>query len=169
MTLSKNKAQAERENQLQDTIQSLKTTIASEKEAKKKEEQTKRTPPIITLWLTMTDTPNPDLRRFTLYMKPLNPIPFEFDWLLTTKDGIMLVASITIEWGRIFPTPNADNYYDSKEMPINKVKDNYIELVFKYRSIYMKELNLPELRGERKLQFQLSEDKHSLLPIQHSQ
>lgn len=47
ITNLKNKAQAEREKQLQGTIQSLETTIATEKEAKEKEEQMKRTPPLL--------------------------------------------------------------------------------------------------------------------------
>jgi len=171
VTTSNSRAQAEREKQLQSTIKSLESSLAAEKEAKEKEGQLKRTPPSVTVWLTMTNTPNsdPNLRRFTLFIRPHNLVPFEYDWKLFTKESRYLLPFVALKWAHVFPVPQTEIYHVSEDIPINDVIDNYIELLFDYRSIYMRKLALPGLKGRIRLQYKLSKDKHTLEPLQHSQ
>ena len=83
-----------------------------------------------------------------LVMDTENAIPFRANWLVVTeKDRI--VSSIMTSKIEIFPTE--DNKRFSAEITINneRVVNQYIELRFRYESIYSGELNdPPHLRGE---------------------
>ena len=104
----------------------------------------KNTKPLIKVFLGHSATSGKKL----LVMDTKNSIPFSATWLVVTeKDRI--VSPLMTSSQEIFPTKDDQRF--SAEITINEeqVKNQFIELRFRYESIYSGELNdPPHLRGE---------------------
>ena len=77
-----------------------------------------------------------------------NEIPFKANWLVVTEND-QLVSPLMTGQEEIFPTKDKRRF--STEITINadKVTNEYIELRFRYESVYSGEMNdPPHLRGE---------------------
>lgn len=104
----------------------------------------KNTRPLIKPFLGHSATSGKKL----LVMDTENAIPFRANWLIVTEKN-QLVSPFMTSQKEIFPTE--DNKRFSAEITINseKVLNRYIELRFRYESIYSGELNdPPHLRVE---------------------
>ena len=104
----------------------------------------KNTRPLIKAFLGHSTTSGKKL----LVMDTENAIPFRASWLVVTEKN-QVVSPIMTSQAEIFP--KEDNKRFSAEITINseKVVNQYIELRFRYESIYSGELNdPPHLRGE---------------------
>lgn len=92
-----------------------------------------------------------------------NLIPFECQWVIVTHDN-RVVSGLQLDWAKIYPTLQNKLFHESEQIDLTKVRDNYIEIRFDYRSIYAAEMNLPALSGKLTRSYKLSEDERSLEP-----
>ena len=104
----------------------------------------KKTPPSMDIRLGNSSS----TRKPLLELVAKNEIPFTARWLVVTE-GDSVVSGIMIEDLEIHPTKEKRRFLI--RVPINdeKVRGNYIELRFKFNSLYAAELNDPTyLKGE---------------------
>ncbi len=104
----------------------------------------KNTKPLIKPFLAHSATSGKKL----FVMDTENTIPFKASWYIVTEKNLLVSPFMT---SQIEIFPSEDNKRFSKEITINseKVLNQYIELRFRYESIYSGELNdPPHLRGE---------------------
>ena len=104
----------------------------------------KNTKPVIKAFLAHSARSGKKL----LIMDTENEIPFKANWLIVTEND-QLVSPFMTGQEEIFPTKDKRRF--SAEITINaeKVINEYIELRFRYESIYSGEMNdPPHLRGE---------------------
>jgi hypothetical protein len=77
-----------------------------------------------------------------------NLVPFRARWNIVTKKD-RVVAGIMLEGHEIYPTDKQKRFTTKARISGAEVTDEYVELRFRYESIYSAELgNPPELRGE---------------------
>jgi hypothetical protein len=92
-----------------------------------------------------------------------NLIPFECQWKIVTRDN-RLVNGIPLDWTKVYPTPQNKLFRVFEHIDLTKVRDNYLEIRFDYRSTYAAEMNLPSLSGKLIRSYRLSEDERSIEP-----
>ena len=111
---------------------------------REKEESTrKNTPPSVEVKLGRGSS-----GKILLEILAENKVPFRADWLLVTKSN-RVVSPIMIEKPEFFPTEEKPRFLYPVTINDEKVVDNYIELRFKFESLYSAELNHPDhLKGE---------------------
>jgi len=157
----KNLAQAAREKELQDTVSFLGKELANEKLAKQIAEKHKRTPPKFDVSLVISSIrDDPNKLRFTLLMDVKNDVPYEFQWNLSDRKGQFLDTTIWIGWGEVRPQPGKTRWSNVKVVDLKRLKqleDDYIKVEVFYRSVYAKEIGLPELQGKIVKEYNLSE------------
>ena len=77
-----------------------------------------------------------------------NEIPFRATWLVVTENDIV-VSPIMTDQMEIFPTESKRRFSTTITINAEKVVNEYIELRFRYESVYSRELNNPgHLHGE---------------------
>lgn len=75
-----------------------------------------------------------------------NLIPFECKYLLKTKDDVV-VSSIFSDWMKIYPSKDTCLFTDHPNIQRDKILDDYLVLVFDYRSLHASEIGDPALSG----------------------
>lgn len=134
-------------------------SISADRRRVSLEEAFKRTPPDIGVSIK-TKEPSGE---FVVVIEPRNKIPFEFQWVIVTKDD-QIISGIPLEWGKVYPKVS-NRFFDRAEFDTSKVVDNYIELRFKYRSLYAQEVQGADLTGRTIKNYVLSADKKFCLPM----
>ena len=77
-----------------------------------------------------------------------NDIPVEANWHVKTRND-RLVSGWQTEKAEVVPTENRRRFVYRLPINADQVVDDYLELVFRYASVYSTELNdPPDLRGE---------------------
>jgi hypothetical protein len=112
----------------------------------------KKTPPLIDVKMRASSSPN----QLVVLWESKNLIPFECQWTVVTHDR--RVGTIPIEWIKIYPTAEDKKFHSIEDIDRQKVIDGYIEIRFRYRSIYAAEMNIPELSGEIVQTYKIAED-----------
>ena len=115
----------------------------------------KNTKPIIKVFLAHSARS----RKKLLIMDPENEIPFRANWLVVTEND-QLVSPFMTGQEEIFPTKDKRRF--STEITINaeKVINEYIELRFRYESIYSGEMSdPPHLRGEIREKYRFANEQ----------
>ena len=104
----------------------------------------KNTPPSMNVRLGRGD----ESGKILLEIRTKNEIPFKASWLVVTKDN-KVVSPILTEMPEFFPTEENRRFLTQVTINDEKVVDNYIELRFRFESLYSAELNHPEnLKGK---------------------
>ncbi|MBI3894290.1 MAG: hypothetical protein HY313_00015 [Acidobacteria bacterium] len=130
--------------------------LAAEQQAKKEAEERRRTPPKFDAVL------EPDGNgKFRVRITSNNLIPFEFWYVITTKNG-RLVSGFPLEATKLFPTAERYVFFGSADIELDKVVDGYLEFSFKFKSLSADELNLPQHAGEIIRKYKVSADGASL-------
>jgi len=65
---------------------------------------------------------------------------------------------IWLQWAQVLPQPGKKRWRSDKDIDLKRLqnlKDNYVKLRVKFRSIHARELDLPELRGEMIKEYRL--------------
>ncbi len=125
----------------------------------------KRTAPEMSIDLIILDIRRnkPNNRTFRLSIEPKNEVPFEFKWKLLTTKNKYINPTIQLDWSKVYPNSKIKYWYEDKIIDINGVIDDYVQLKFDYKSIYLAELNMPELKDTIIKQYTLSKDKKKLI------
>jgi hypothetical protein len=98
-------------------------------------------------------------------IEPKNKVPFEYQWLIVTKDNIV-VSGLPLEWGKLYPNNYKGKFiFEPAKFNKDRVAEGYIELRFKYRSPYAAEFADPNLVGLVTRRYQLTPDKKFCIPI----
>lgn len=103
-------------------------------------------------------------KKFCVAIESNNNIPFEFDFRVVTLDNI-IVSGIFLEWGKYYPTNTNPICFESIEINTEKVIDSYVELRFKFRSIFAAEMHDLSNSGEITKSYLLSPDKLYCIPF----
>jgi hypothetical protein len=98
-------------------------------------------------------------------VEPRNKVSFEYDWCIVTENNIM-VTGIHLEWGKIIPNESRPFFKVLASIDMDKVTNNYLELRFKYRSVYAAEFPQENLLGKIVKSYTLTPDKKLCLPLQ---
>jgi len=101
------------------------------------EEAFKKTPPQVEASLQR----NAD-GSFVVLIRPLNDVPFECDWRVVTKNDVV-VSGISLEWAKVVPKQHISVYREHADLDLDKVRDEYVELRFSFRSVFASDY--PEL------------------------
>jgi len=83
---------------------------------------------------------------FFVLIKPHNNIPFEERWVIVTLNNA-IISGIPLGWVKIVPHAECPYFLEKADMNLSKVRDNYIELRFDYRSIFAADLPKLTLGG----------------------
>jgi hypothetical protein len=145
-----------------DEIQSGVSSIKSELEAKKRQEdeddRIRHTPPLIDPYLQPVDG------KVYLYMKSKNLVPYEFQYFIVDSKNTIL-GGFPMAMQAIYPKANDDLKYIVKEIDLKAIPDHYIELRYSFQSLSYDELLLPELAGKIIRKYTIGNDGTSLTPI----
>jgi len=90
-------------------------------------------------------------------MDAINLVPFKARWVIVTKKNIV-VTGIMLEDHEIRPTNERRRFTVKENINAEQVVDEFIELRFKYESVYFAEVgNQESLRGKITKQYRLRE------------
>lgn len=132
----------ERVAKTEEKVRNLQEKHVAQQEAEKEAEARRRTLPQMAV--------NLELQRgkFSVRIVSLNLIPFECTWaVVTTNDR--LVSGIMLGWQAVYSTERKKVFRFSENVQLQEVTDDYLELRFRYRSVFSAEQNYPEsLQGE---------------------
>lgn len=103
--------------------------------------------------------------RFLVTIEPRNEVPFEFRWLIVTRDNVV-VSGLQLDWSKVKPNELTPRFSQHAEFQIDKVVENYIELRFDFRSVYADELPAADLSGRLRRAYILTSDKKHCIPTQ---
>ena len=118
----------------------------------KTEMERKMTPPALDAQLAISDKGN-----LFVVIDSHNLIPFRARWMVVTEQNIV-VNGIMLQNVECYPTSDTKRWKYKEDIKPTEVKNNFVELRFRYESTYYAELNRPEkLRGEIVHRYQLVE------------
>jgi hypothetical protein len=99
-------------------------------------------------------------------IEPRNKVPFEYQWLIVTKKDVV-VSGIMLDWGKVYPSKLDKKYvFDKAKFSMDRVVDNFVELRFKFRSVYAAEESDPNLSGKLIRPYLLSPDRRFCYPVE---
>jgi hypothetical protein len=82
---------------------------------------------------------------------------------VTTKD--IIVAPIAMNMQVVYPKPGNDLVYVDEDLHLDQIKDNYLELRWRYQSLSFDELHLPGHEGKIIRRYRIEKDGASLTEI----
>lgn len=112
---------------------------------RQREKQRRRTPPALDAYLAFGE----ESQQLLVVVDAKNDIPFKCWWVVVTeKDRI--VTGIQTEYVEVYPESNNKKRWTEKaNIERDKIVNDYIELRFRYESLYSAELGSPqELQGK---------------------
>jgi hypothetical protein len=115
--------------------------LLCEKRAVTLDERRKRTPPAITVKAALE---SPTLVKLAIISD--NLIPFECQWLICTTAN-QVVGPIPLEWTKILPAKGRQLFLADDHIQADKVRDEHLEIHFKFRSVYAAEVGAKGLDG----------------------
>jgi hypothetical protein len=125
-------------------LRKLEDSAAEDVRAKEAFAALQRTPPKIKAYLASSERTGDLL----VVMDAENLVPFRARWRIVTKKD-KIVSGIMLEGHEIYPTDKQKRFNTKANINAAEVTDEYVELRFRYESIYSAELGNPsELRGE---------------------
>ena len=131
------KSSQEHVGQLERRTMELNREIEKNRVAKIEEEKRRRTPPQLIVELTAVAP-----QKLQIHLGSRNLIPFEFKVMLaTTKDEI--VSGVPLEWTKVFPTTERRIFHKDLNVNWDRIRENYVELRFDFRSLAPKFIDLP--------------------------
>ena len=81
---------------------------------------------------------------FEVIIRPFNDVPFECDWRVVTRNVIIISGISVGPWVKVVPKPGTRVYRGAvQDMNLHRVQDGYVELRFRFHSIFADEY--PEL------------------------
>ena len=88
-----------------------------------------------------------------------NTIPFKATWLIVTEKD-QVVSPLMMSQEEIFPTEDKKRFSTGITINEDRVVNEYLELRFRYESIYSGELNdPPHLRGEIREKYRFADGR----------
>jgi hypothetical protein len=133
-----------KQEEAETALRKLEASAAEATRAKEAFAALQRTPPKIKAYLATSERTGDLL----VVMDTENLVPFRARWNIVTKKD-RVVAGIMLEGHEIYPTDKQKRFTTKARISGAEVTDEYVELRFRYESIYSAELgNPPELRGE---------------------
>lgn len=85
---------------------------------------------------------------YTVVIHAKNRVPFFARWLVATKEN-HVVSGVMMGDMKLHPTPDQSTWKYRTTIDINEVKDNFVELRFRYKSVFYAEMGNPKyLKGE---------------------
>lgn len=117
----------------------------------------RRTPPKVNAYLATVERTGDLL----VVMDAENLVPFRARWNIVTKND-RIIAGIMLENHEIHPTDDRKRFTTKADIRAAEVADEYVELRFRYESIYSAELGNPaELTGRIVQRYRFKDNKVS--------
>jgi hypothetical protein len=135
--------------------------LVAEKRKHELEDTQKRTPPKLDVAIKTDESGG----QFYVVIEPKNNVAFEEQFLIVTRND-EIISGVPLDWAKIFPNSASPNLLALANMDLSKVKDNYVELRFQFRSIYSAELPDLNLSGKLIKRYSLSPDRKYCIPIE---
>lgn len=132
---------------------------AEEERNKRLAEQKRRTAPLMHVELLPVGA-----GRVRVNIWSDNLIPFEFRYVIVTRDNL-IVSGIMTENGKIFPTTEKRLFYEIASIDQDRMKDSYLELRFRFQSLSADELDLPGHRGQIIQKYKTDASLSTLQPV----
>lgn len=134
--------------------------VAEEQQAKREADDRRRMAPVMSV-----DLEPLTLGKVRLRITSQNLVPFEFNDVVVTTENV-IVSGIPMGFAKIFPTADRRVFVGEIAIQTDRVRESYLELRFRYRSLVAEELMLPGHEGEITHKYKASTDYSQLLRIE---
>jgi hypothetical protein len=138
---------------------SLAKELSAKKQLEEEAERVRRTPPKIAVGLTPAGK-----GKVNITVVSQNLIPFEYRYDICTKDNV-IVAGYPTAMSKVYPRADHATVSVPVDIQLDRVKDNYLEFHFAFKSLSYDELHLAGHAGQITLKYLISSDGISLQPI----
>ena len=138
---------------------SLARELSTKKQLEEEVERVRRTPPIIAVGLAPVGK-----GKVNISFVSQNLIPFEYRYDICTKDGVA-VAGIPMTMSKVYPRADHAIFSVPVELQLDRIKDNYLEFHFIFKSLSYDELHLAGHAGQITLKYLISPDGISLQAV----
>ena len=129
----------DRQRKAEDALSKLEVSDAETKRAEEALAALKRTPPKINVYLANSERTG-ELR---VVIDAENLVPFRARWAIVTEKN-RHVAGIMLADHEIYPAPDRKRFSTKADINPDQVSNDYLELRFRYESIYANELGNPK-------------------------
>jgi hypothetical protein len=138
---------------------SLAKELSAKKQLEEEAERVRRTPPKIAGGLTPVGK-----GKVNITVVSQNLIPFEYRYDICTKDNV-IVAGYPTAMSKVYPRADHATVSVPADIQLDRVKDNYLEFHFTFKSLSFDELHLAGHAGQITVKYLISPDGISLQPI----
>ena len=141
-------------DEIEKGVSDIKTGMAKKEEEAVEAERIRRTAPIITIGLTSVPEPG----KVMVYFESKNLIPFEYSYVITTRDNLV-VSGVPTMFTKVYPKDGKESRFWSLDaLHWAQIKDDYLEIRFTYRSLAYEELRLPQHSATMIRKFKIAGD-----------
>jgi hypothetical protein len=155
----------EKLDEIQKGVSDIEAGLANKEEHEAENERIKRTAPIITVGLTSV----PEHGKVMAYFESNNLVPFEYQYVITTEENLV-ISSVPLGFTKVNPKsgPKGSQFYSIDQLQWERIKNNYLEIRFTFRSLSYEQLRLPGHSATIIRKYRIGPDG-SLLPLDNDQ
>src|SRR5207248_3191599 len=99
--------------------------------------------------------------KVTVLVESKNLIPFEYSFVICTENN-MVVSGIQTSMAKLYPNQHQNVFRFEEDIQLDRVRNGYLELRFRYESLSYEELHLQGHAGKITSAYRLTADQTAL-------